>query len=127
MSLLATTSFAADVLATEQNPLAVALVETLRKLSGGQRHGYRANHARDEDALTDAPIASPADLKLVELGTISLTSTTRDQAKIQKTLVFDPVALPDGIAHPADLILLARFQAYAVALTSVRSKSNTQT
>ena len=74
-----------------------------------------AQLAKDGDALTDAAVAWPADREVVELGTISLTSTAKDQAQTQKALLFNPVSLPDGIEPSADPILLARFPAYAVS------------
>ena len=74
-----------------------------------------AQLAKEGDAINDATVAWPADREVVELGTISLTTTAKDQAKTQKALLFNPVALPAGIEPSADPILLARFPAYAVS------------
>lgn len=86
-----------------------------RIAAGPVKFRLLAQLAKEGDALTDATISWPADREVVELGTISLTSTAKDQAKTQKALLFNPVALPDGIEPSADPILLARFPAYAVS------------
>lgn len=86
-----------------------------RIASGPVKFRLLAQLAKDGDALTDATIAWPADREVVELGTISLTRTAKEQAKTQKALLFNPVSLPDGIEASADPILLARFPAYAVS------------
>ena len=87
----------------------------LRIAAGPVKFRLLAQLAKEGDALTDATVAWPADREVVELGTISLTTTAKDQAKTQKALLFNPVALPDGIEPSADPILLARFPAYAVS------------
>ena len=74
-----------------------------------------AQLAQEGDAINDATVAWPADRKVVELGTISLTATAKDQVKVQKALLFNPVSLTDGIEASADPILQARFPAYAVS------------
>lgn len=86
-----------------------------RIAAGAVKFRLLAQLAKDGDALTDATVAWPADREVVELGTISLTSTAKDQVQTQKALLFNPVSLPDGIEPSADPILLARFPAYAVS------------
>lgn len=67
------------------------------------------------DPVNDATVAWPADRKLVELGTLTLNQAIKDQAAPNKTLLFNPVALPAGIEPSDDPILHARFPAYAVS------------
>jgi len=45
----------------------------------------------------------------------SLTGTPGEQLKAQKALLFNPLALPDGIEASADPVLLARPGAYAIS------------
>jgi catalase len=46
---------------------------------------------------------------------LTLTALAPDQVRTQKTLLFNPVSLPAGIAPSADPVLLARFPSYAVS------------
>ena len=74
-----------------------------------------AQVGKEGDSVTDPTMVWPADRQRIELGTISLTSTSNDQAKTQKTLLFNPLTLPAGIEPSADPVLLARPGAYAVS------------
>jgi len=74
-----------------------------------------AQLANAGDALNDATVTWPADRETVELGTLSLTSTSKDQVPAQKALLFNPLALQAGIEPSADPILLARPAAYGVS------------
>ena len=74
-----------------------------------------AQLAKDGDKITDPTSVWPADREVLELGTISLNSTSDDQVKAQKVLLTNPVALPAGIEPSDDPILRARFPAYAVS------------
>ena len=74
-----------------------------------------AQMAKDGDKTNDPTSVWPADREMLELGTISLTSTSDDQVKAQKVLLTNPVALPAGIEPSDDPILRARFPAYAVS------------
>ena len=67
------------------------------------------------DPVNDGSVVWPKDRKLVELGTISLTKTAVDQAKEQKALLFNPLALTAGIEPSADPVLLIRPAAYGVS------------
>ena len=71
--------------------------------------------AKDGDSTVDPTAVWPADRQVVELGTITLKSTPKDQAKQQKALLFNPLTLVDGIEPSADPVLLARPGAYAVS------------
>ena len=74
-----------------------------------------AQLANDGDSTTDPTAVWPADRTLVEIGTLSLTSASKDQAAAQKPLLFNPLTLADGIEPSADPVLLARPGAYAVS------------
>ena len=86
-----------------------------RIAKGAVKFRLVAQLAKEGDSVNDATVVWPADRELVELGTISLTSTAKDQVKAQKALLFNPVALPAGVEPSADPVLLARFPAYAVS------------
>jgi catalase len=74
-----------------------------------------AQLAKEGDVINDPSKAWPADREVVELGTLSLTKTVKEQVNTQKALLFNPVGLPDGIEPSDDPILLARFPAYALS------------
>ena len=74
-----------------------------------------AQVANDGDNVNDPTAVWPADRKRVELGTIALTSTSKEQVKAQKALLFNPLALQAGIEPSADPVLLARPAAYGVS------------
>lgn len=74
-----------------------------------------AQVAEKSDQTIDGSLAWPAERKLVELGVISLTATSADQVKAQKALLFNPLALTDGIAASQDPVLLVRPAAYGVS------------
>ena len=67
------------------------------------------------DTVDDPTIVWPDDRKVVELGVLTLKSTVTDSRQAEKTIMFNPLLLPDGIAPSNDPILLARPGAYAVS------------
>ncbi len=67
------------------------------------------------DNVTDPTAVWPADRKRVELGTLALNSTPKEQVKAQQALLFNPLALQAGIEPSADPVLLARPAAYGVS------------
>ena len=71
--------------------------------------------AKDSDPVNGGSVAWPADRELIELGTVSLNNTPVEQAKAQKTLLFNPLLLQPRIEPSADPVLLARPGAYAVS------------
>ena len=73
-----------------------------------------AQVANKGDKVTDPSVSWAATNKVVELGTISLTTTIADQKEAAKIL-YNPVSLPAGIEPSADPILAMRFPAYAVS------------
>ena len=74
-----------------------------------------AQVAKAGDSINDPTAVWPADREKIELGTISLTSTPKDQVAQQKALLFNPLTLATGIEPSADPVLLARPGAYAVS------------
>ena len=74
-----------------------------------------AQVAKADDNVNDGTVVWPADRELIELGTISLTSTAKDQVKTQKALLFNPLSIPAGIEASADPVLLMRPAAYGVS------------
>ncbi len=74
-----------------------------------------AQLANDGDNINDPSVAWPSSNTRVELGTISLDKNIADQVEAQRAILFNPVALPDGIEPSADPILAMRFPAYAVS------------
>jgi catalase len=86
-----------------------------RIAQGAVKFRLLAQLAKEGDTITDGTVVWPADRELVELGTLSLTSTVKDQASAQKGIMFNPLALQAGIEPSADPVLLARPPAYAVS------------
>lgn len=68
-----------------------------------------------DDEVNNATVIWPEDRPVVELGVIRLTAMHDDAAAYQKATMFNPLALPEGIAPSEDPILLARPGAYAVS------------
>jgi catalase len=73
--------------------------------------------ANEGDPINDGTQVWPNDRKVIPLGTISLTSTVKDQVTAQKSIMFSPLNLQPGIEASADPILLARPPAYGVSFS----------
>ncbi len=71
--------------------------------------------ADKDDVLTDPTVVWPADRKLVELGTLSITRVVPEAKEIEKKLAYNPLILPDGIKPSNDPVLLYRPVVYAVS------------
>ena len=71
--------------------------------------------AAANDPTDDVTALWPADRPLVELGSLEIAGISPSGAADERTLVFDPTNLADGIALSADPILLARSAAYSVS------------
>lgn len=67
------------------------------------------------DKVNDATVTWPDDRRVVELGTLVIDAAMADAASYEKATMFNPLALPEGIAPSADPILLARPSAYAIS------------
>jgi catalase len=79
------------------------------------KYRLMAQVAAPGDPVDDPTKVWPADRELIELGTISLTDTAKDQVAAQKTLMFNPLLLTAGIEPSNDPVLLARPSAYGVS------------
>ena len=86
-----------------------------RVAKGPVKFKLLAQVAEPGDAVNDGSVVWPNERKLVVLGTISLTKAAVDQAKEQKPLLFNPLALTAGIEPSADPVLLIRPAAYGVS------------
>lgn len=67
------------------------------------------------DEVNDATVSWPATRKVVELGTLSLSSLYPQGEAFAKSNMYNPLALVDGVEPSNDPILLARPGAYAVS------------
>ncbi len=76
-----------------------------------------AQLAQSGDQTSDATKPWPADRKLVDLGTITLTNGVADSATAQKALLFLPGSLTAGIEPSDDPLIDARDDAYAVSFS----------
>lgn len=71
--------------------------------------------AEKGDVLNDATVVWPESRKQVELGTLVIKTVDAGGVKYEKSTMFSPLALVDGIEASEDPILLARPAAYAVS------------
>ncbi len=71
--------------------------------------------ADPDDLVNVATVTWPEDRPVVELGVLRLTAMHEDAAAFEKATMFNPLALPEGIAPSEDPILLARPGAYAIS------------
>lgn len=104
---------AADAAKAAPNYLMDELPQRIAK--GPVKFRLLAQVANEGDNVNDPTAVWPADRKRVELGTIALNSTPKEQVKAQKALLFNPLALQAGIEPSADPVLLARPAAYGVS------------
>jgi catalase len=101
--------------AAKQPPdfLGTDLKERLAK--GPVRFRLLAQVAAPEDPVTDATIAWPESRPLVELGTLTLTSTAPDNEAAARKLLFLPGQVTDGIEPSDDPLIAARDAAYGIS------------
>jgi catalase len=71
--------------------------------------------ADDGDEVNDATVHWPAERKVVELGTLTLTDRVADDAHEQKTIIFDPIPRLDGIEPSDDPLLELRAASYLIS------------
>ncbi|CAM3234118.1 MULTISPECIES: catalase family peroxidase [Methylobacterium] len=86
-----------------------------------QRHPQRwhliVTVGQGADATADATLPWPADRESVDVGTLTLTGTTPEEAGNCRDINFDPLVLPDGIGPSDDPLLSARSAAYSRSFT----------
>ena len=80
------------------------------------RFDWYAQLAEPGDKLDDPSIAWPETRRLVKLGTITINKLSADQAGDDKSLMFLPGNVPEGIA-PADPMVAIRTAAYPVSFS----------
>jgi catalase len=72
--------------------------------------------ANPGDQTIDGSIVWPADRKVVELGTITLTTVAPDNAALQRKLTYNPIYLTSGIELSDDPIVPLRSAVYALSV-----------
>jgi catalase len=93
------------------------LMEELPGRLGKEEAKYRLvlQLAEPGDAVDDPTAVWPEERKQVELGVLTLKTAIANSREAERTLMFNPLILPEGIAPSNDPILLARPGAYAVS------------
>jgi len=75
---------------------------------------WYAQIAKEGDKANDPSTPWPEDRQLVKLGTLTLAGLAADQAGLDKSLLFLPNNVPDGI-EPADPMIDVRSSAYPIS------------
>ena len=70
---------------------------------------------RPSDPVADATLPWPADRRVIDAGTVTLTSVASEARGNARDINFDPTVLPDGIQVSADPLLSARSAVYAAS------------
>ena len=65
--------------------------------------------------MNDTTVHWPAERKVMELGTVALTSTVANNAHEQKRIIFDPIPRLDGIEPSDDPLLELRAAVYLIS------------
>lgn len=86
-----------------------------RLAKGSASYKLTVQVAEKSDVLNDPTVVWPESRKQVELGTLVIKNVDPDGVKYEKSTMFSPLALVDGIEASEDPILLARPAAYAVS------------
>ncbi len=86
-----------------------------RLAKGPAEFHLMAQLAEPGDPTSDATKPWPADRKLVDLGTITITNPVADSAAASRELLFLPTNLVDGIEPSDDPLIQARTDAYAIS------------
>ena len=107
--------FLTDAEAAKQAPN--YLMDELPVRLGKQEAQYRIvlQLAEAGDSVDDPTAIWPDDRKQVELGVLTIKSAVANSQEAERSLMFNPLVLPDGIAPSNDPVLLARPGAYAVS------------
>jgi catalase len=86
-----------------------------RLAQGEVQYRIQLQLAEQGDKVDDATVVWPDDRQVVELGVLTLKTPLENGREVEKTVMFNPLMLPDGIAPSTDPVLLARPAAYAVS------------
>jgi catalase len=71
--------------------------------------------ANENDVVDDATIQWPADRRRVTFGQLALTAIVPENAREQKTIIFDPIPRVDGIEPSDDPLFELRAAAYLIS------------
>lgn len=80
-----------------------------------------AQIAEAEDITDNATVYWPETRSLVELGSVTLESLAKDQAKEQKYIIFDPIPRVKGVEPSDDPLLEFRAAVYLISGRERRS------
>ena len=114
----------ADAKAKSPNYLSEEL--RTRLASGPIAYRMIVQLANPGDPTNDPSLVWPEDRKTVELGTISVTSVVADSDAAQKSLVFFPTNLTDGIELSDDPFPALRTSVYALSFARRQNASRSQ-
>jgi catalase len=103
---------AEDLAKMGPNYLSEELPKRLAK--GPVTYKWVAQIAETGDVIEDPSVAWPETRRLVELGTIRITGMAPDGAALDRSTMFNPLNVPDGIAA-ADPMLSLRKAAYPIS------------
>jgi len=73
--------------------------------------------AEKDDVLDNATVVWPDSRKLIQIGTLTLKDPVPNSQQVEKSIMFNPLLLPDGIEASNDPILRARPTAYAISFS----------
>jgi catalase len=95
------------------------LVDELpERLKGGPvTFHLKAQLAEAGDSTMDATKPWPEDRKIVDLGVLTVSKAVVNSAEVQKTLLFVPGQLTDGIEQSDDPLIDLRNSAYAISFS----------
>ena len=91
-----------------------------RLARGPVRFRLYAQLANPGDPTKDGSVVWPADRQRVPLGTISLTTVAPNNDELQRSLMFNPIFLTDGIQLSDDPIIPLRSAVYALSVAHRR-------
>jgi catalase len=77
----------------------------------------KAQLAAAGDSTRDATKPWPEDRKVADLGVLTVYKVAANSAEVQKTLLFLPGQLPDGIEQSDDPLIDVRNAAYAISFS----------
>lgn len=89
---------------------------TTRLKAGPVKFKIVAQMANPTDQTKDGSMVWPADRKIVELGTLSLTTVAPDNATLQVNTAFNPIFLTEGIELSDDPLVPLRSAVYALSV-----------
>ncbi|MGH9663693.1 MAG: catalase family peroxidase, partial [Bryobacteraceae bacterium] len=82
---------------------------------GPVRFSVAAQLAGPRDPVTNASLSWPEDREVFELGTLTLSGRMEDSDAKERSLIFDPTRLVDGIEDSGDPLIQARARIYSIA------------